>query len=208
MLIKKLLTFLSILAICPIVLADDFKHENLDFNNTKNLPLQYYLLEDIDNYKDTSKQIKPDIVEIPKNRQKQFKKDMNKAIKHVLYDNITYENNTFKQLLLDYEKEADKIYQKYLSNPNNQTQNVNLYKELHKMNATISLYPEAIFDEISWVVDKYKLNLVAGSQIDIYIHKNYIEKYNIKLAKEFKELLKLKISVYNKIQKYEYQMAL
>ena len=205
---KKLLILLSIILITPIVFASNIKNKDVNIDNTKkNLPLHSYFLDDIDHYKTISKQTQPDLVEIPPNKQKQFIKDMNKALKHVLYDNITYKNCTLKQLLLDYENKADKIYQEYLFTPNNLAQNKKLLNELHKMSGTISLYPDAIFDEISWVIDKYELNLVAGSEIDTYIYKNYVEKYNVKLAKEFKELLKLKISVYNKIQKYIYQIT-
>ena len=163
----------------------------------------YKIINEFDNYepipKDTSyKYIKI----IPDNDRIQYKTDMNRALKHILKDKITYNNKTLKQMLLDFDRDATNIYKKHLKNKNNTSQNKKFLQKLNEWQGTISLYPNVIAEELKYVIDKYDLNLVPGSECDILIYKYYIEKYDIALALEFKTLLIIKQTVYSTISNY------
>jgi len=57
---------------------------------------------------------------------------MDKGLEHILYDKITYDNKTLKQMLLNFNKDADKIYKKYLKDKNNANQNIIYIENIQK----------------------------------------------------------------------------
>ncbi len=131
---------------------------------------------------------------------KQYKLDVKNSIDRVLNEKLTYEHTTFKQMLVKYDNEAEKIY----NNKDNLTQND--LEKLNLMSGTISLYPEAICEEFKPLIDKYNLGVVPGAECDIYLYDNFIVKYNIENAKDFKKLLELQRTIYQKINKYENEL--
>ncbi|MEE3349907.1 MAG: hypothetical protein VZR09_07695 [Candidatus Gastranaerophilaceae bacterium] len=175
------------------------------FAEYKPIPKESYIniVTSIDNYELFPKDLIYKYIKIiPNNELEQYKIDMNNALQHILYDKITYEKNTLMQMLIDFDKESTKIYKKYLKNKTNKEQNKIYIQKLKEMQGTISLYPEAIIEELKNVINKYDLNLTPGAECDILVYKYYIEKYNIALAQEFKTLLTIKQFVYLNINNY------
>lgn len=185
------------------------KIDNTQVINDKNLnSLILNKVRDIDTYEPVPKYLQDRYIKnIPENLITNYQIDMANALKHTLKNKITYNNKTLKQMLLDFNKESDNIYQQYLKNKNNKEQNKIYLKNLEEMNGTISLYPNVIIEEIQPVIDKYDLGIEPGSESDIFLYKYYIEKYGIKYAKELKELLQLKENTFTKIYFYQLKIS-
>jgi len=157
-------------------------------------------IRDFDIYEPIPKNLEDEYVKkIPQNQITNFKFDLDKALKHILYDKITYNNKTLKKMLLDFDKKSNAIYLKYLHNPHNLEQNMRLIEQLKQMSGTISFYPDAIIEQVQPYIVKYDLGLEPGAESDTFLYKYYIEKYHLKYSKEFKELLELKEYVYSKL---------
>ncbi len=185
------------------------KIDNTQVIKDKNLnSLILNKVRDIDTYEPVPKYLQDRYIKnIPENLITNYQIDMANALKHTLKNKITYNNKTLKQMLLDFNKESDNIYQQYLKNKNNKEQNKIYLKNLEEMNGTISLYPNVIIEEIQPVIDKYDLGIEPGSESDIFLYKYYIEKYGIKYAKELKELLQLKENTFTKIYFYQLKIS-
>lgn len=185
------------------------KIDNTQVIKDKNLnSLILNKVRDLDTYEPVPKYLQDRYIKnIPENLITNYQIDMANALKHTLKNKITYNNKTLKQMLLDFNKESDNIYQQYLKNKNNKEQNKIYLKKLEEMNGTISLYPNVIIEEIQPVIDKYDLGIEPGSESDIFLYKYYIEKYGIKYAKELKELLQLKENTFTKIYFYQLKIS-
>lgn len=176
----------------------DYNLKFLCFNEN-----ECYNIRDFDKYEPVPKNLQDMYIkEIPETLIKDFQSNMNKGLKHILNDKITYNHKTIKQMLLDFDTQSYLIYQKYLNTPYDKMQNKLLVEQLKEMNGTISLYPNTIIEQIQPYIEKYNLELKPGAESDIFLYKYYIEKYHIKYSNELKELLKLKEYVYNKINIY------
>ncbi len=163
----------------------------------------YDKIRNLKHYEPVPKNLQDKYVRIiPKNFQKDYQADMDKALQHILYDRITYNNKTLKQMLLDFDNEADIIYKSYLNNKNNNEQNKIFLEKLTTMNGTISLYPDVIIEQIQPYINKYNLELEPGAEADIFLYKYYIEKYQLKYSDKLKNLLELKECIYMKINLY------
>ena len=114
---------------------------------------------------------------------------------------------TLKQMLLDFNKKSDNIYQQFLKNENDKEQNKVYIEKLEEMNGTISLYPNVIIEEVKPVIDKYCLDIEPGSESDIFLYKYNIKKYQVKYSKELKELLQLKEYIFTKIYLYQLKIS-
>lgn len=129
-----------------------------------------------------------------------YKANLEKAINHILNDKITYRKNTLKKLLDEYNAEADSIYQSYLSDKENYKI---YYKKLNEITGTISLYPDAICEELKPVFKKYDILIYPNTGCDSYIYENYIKEYDIKNSDELKELIDYHEASFQRIRKYE-----
>lgn len=165
-------------------------------------------IRNLDTYEPVPKYLQDKYIKnIPENLITNYQIDMAKALKHVLNDKITYNNMTLKQMLLDFNKKSDNIYQQYLKDENDEEQNKVYIKKLEEMNGTISLYPNVIIEEVQPVIDKYCLGIEPGSESDIFLYKYYIEKYQVKYSKELKELIQLKEYTFTKIYLYQLKIS-
>ena len=88
------------------------------------------------------------IKQIPTRKLTKYKIELNKILNHLLDDKITYEQKTLEQMLLDYSDRADLIFSQYLKDKNNQEKNEEYLIELRSMCGTISLYSEAIIENL------------------------------------------------------------
>ena len=159
--------------------------------------------KNFDNYEPIPEILEDEYVKkIPENLIKNFRLDMSKGLKHILFDKITYNHKTLKQMLFDFNKKSDLIFHEYLNNPQNYEQNKIFIKQLQEMSGTISLYPDTIIEQMQPYIEKYNLGLVPGSENDTFLYKYYIEKYQVNYSDKLKELLKLKEYVYTKINIY------
>lgn len=173
----------------------DVNIDKIDFEITTKM-------RNFDSYEPVPKTLQDKYIKkIPQNIINNYQMDMDNALKHILYDKITYNHKTLEQMLLDFDQKADSIYQKYLENPNKE-QNRIFIEQLKEMNGTISLYPDTIIEQIQPYIEKYKLGLEPGAESDIFLYKYYIEKYHLRYSKDFKKLLNLKEYVYTKIDMY------
>lgn len=155
---------------------------------------------DFDSYKPIPENLEGEYVKkIPQNQIANFKSDVEKALKHILYNKITYNNKTLKHMLLDFDKKSNNIYLNYLYNPKNYEQNKLYIEQLKEMRGTISLYPDVIIEQFQPYIEKYDLRLEPGAESDIFLYKYYIEKNHIKYSKNFRELLILKEYIYSKL---------
>lgn len=170
-------------------------------NNIKRINIEVSSkIRDFDIYEPIPKNLEDEYVKkIPQNQITNFKFDLDKALKHILYDKITYNNKTLKQMLLDFDKKSNTIYLKYLHNPQNTEQNKLFIEQLKQMSGTVSFYPDVIIEQVQPYIAKYDLGLEPGAESDTFLYKYYIEKYHLKYSKEFKELLELKENVYSKL---------
>lgn len=160
-------------------------------------------IRDFDKYEPIPNILQDDYVKkIPQNLIEDFRLDMSNGINHILNDKITYNHKTLKQMLLDFNKKSDSIYQEYLHNPQNKEQNKLFIEQLREMNGTISLYPDTIVEQIQPYIVKYNLGLKPSAESDTFLYKYYIEKYQVNNSDKLKELLKLKEYVYTKINIY------
>ncbi len=160
-------------------------------------------IRDLDNYEPVPEALQDEYVKkIPENLINNFRLDASKGLKHILYDKITYNNKTLKQMLFDFNKKSDSIYQEYLNNPQNNEQNKIFIEQLKEMNGTISLYPDTIIEQIQPYIKKYNLELEPGTESDIFLYKYYIERYQVDYSDKLMDLLKAKEYVYSKINIY------
>lgn len=204
---------LCVIALCGnyLAYAKEFpnKINNIHFISDRNI--NSYILSkvcDLDTYEPVPKHLQDKYIKnIPENLITNYQIDMAEALKHVLNDKITYNNMTLKQMLLDFNKKSDNIYQQYLKNKNIKEQNKVYLKRLEDMNGTISLYPNVIIEELQPVIDKYCLGIEPGSESDIFLYKYYIEKYQVKYSKELKELIQLKEYTFTKIYLYQLKIS-
>ncbi len=188
-----ILTFLIFLFCCVPAFAE-----------YKPVKSQYNLkFSNLDNYEPIPKNLQYKYVKkIPEKLINNYRKDMNNALSHILYDKITYNDKTLKQMLLDFDKKSNIIYETYLNNKNNIKQNIIFIKQLKQMNGTISLYPNTIIEQIQPYIKDYYLNIEPDAESDIFLYKYYVKDYHIKYSKEFKDLLELKENIYTKIDLY------
>lgn len=122
-----------------------------------------------------------------------YEQDMNNALNKVLYDKITYNKKTLKNMLIDFNNKTYHISQQPLAD---RIRNKDKYiKQLDTMFGTISLFPEAICEELQPVINKYDLGIIPGAECDKYLCSNYIKGCNIENYAEFEELIKLKETV-------------
>lgn len=180
------------------------KIEHITYDNLNGIDVEINMkIRDFDNYNPIPQELQNEYVKkIPKNLIENYCIDMNNGLKHILYGKITYNHQTLKQMLLDFNENSDLIYQKYLNDPKNYEQNKIFIEQLKNMSGLISLYPDTIIEQIQPYIVKYDLGIEPGSENDIFLYKYYIEKYPIKYSNELKELLKLKEYVYTKINIY------
>lgn len=136
-------------------------------------------------------------------QQNEFRSDMENMIKHILNDKVTYEHTTFKDMLDKLNTEADYIYNLYLSDKNNVRKNKVYAERLDEISGIISLYPNAICEELQGVIDKYNIGIIPSTECDAEIYEKYIKNKKINNAKEFKALIDYHESSFNRI--YEYQ---
>lgn len=185
-----ILVFIS----CVIVLSGNYfvyakelsnKINNIHFISDRNINLSILnKIRDLDTYEPVPKYLQDKYIKtIPENLITNYQIDMANALKHALNNKITYNNKTLKQMLLDFNKESDNIYQQYLKNENDKEQNKIYLKNLEEMNGTISLYSNVIIEELQPVIDKYCLGIEPGSESDIFLYKYYIEKYQVNFIK-------------------------
>ena len=119
-----------------------------------------------------------------------YEQDMNNALNKILYDKITYNKKTLKEMLIDFNNQAYYISKKPLSiKIKNQDKYI---KQLDTMFGTISLFPDTICEELQPVINKYNLGIVPGSECDKYLCSNFIKGCNIENYSEFEKLIKLK----------------
>ena len=198
-------------ALSLIILCGNYFAYAKEFPNKINDIINSYILSkvrDLDTYEPVPKHLQDKYIKnIPENLITNYQIDMAKALKHVLNDKITYNNMTLKQMLLDFNKKSDNIYQQFLKNENDKEQNKVYIEKLEEMNGTISLYPNVIIEEVKPVIDKYCLDIEPGSESDIFLYKYYIEKYQVKYSKELKELLQLKEYIFTKIYLYQLKIS-
>jgi len=200
---KKL--FLSLILILITLFTCSFSLGKAFSNGTNDVRIIKTLVKirNPDTYEPVPKNLQYKYIkDIPKEHLDAYKTDMDKALQHILYDKITYNNKTLNQMLLDLDKESDKIYQQYLNTGKDKKQNKTYIEQLKTMNGTISLYPNVIIEEIQPFIMKYNLNLEPGSEADIFLYKYYVKKYQLKYSNKLKELLELKEYVYKKIDLY------
>lgn len=200
---KIFITLWLLLTVCIPAFAEYMSIPEIFYNtNERDIEISPKI-RDFDNYEPIPKNLQNEYVKkIPENLIENFQLDMNKGLKHILYDKITYNHKTLKQMLLEFNKKSDSIYQEYLSNHKNNEKNKIFIEQLKEMNGTISLYPNTIIEQIHPYIEKYDLGLEPGAESDIFLYKYYIEKYQIKYSKEIKEFLKLKEYVFTKINIY------
>lgn len=214
---KKIFLVLFILILTSISAFGEYepilKNSNIqykkEFEHTIDINLDKINVEvttkmrNFDDYEPVPKNLQDKYIKkINQNIVNNYQIDMNKALKHILYDKITYNHKTLNQMLLDFNQKADYIYKKYLEN-SDKKQNKIFIEQLKEMNGIISLYPDTIIEQIQPYIEKYELGLEPGAESDIFLYKYYIEKYNLKYSKDFKNLLKLKEYVYTKIDIYQ-----
>lgn len=160
-------------------------------------------IRDFDKYEPVPETLQDEYLKkIPENQIDNFQLDMSNGLKHILYDKITYNHKTMEQMLLDFNKKSDSIYQEFLSHPENKEQNKIFIEQLKEMSGIISLYPNAIIEQMHPYIEKYNLNLEPGSESDIFLYKYYVEKYQVNYSDKLKELLQIKEYVYSKINIY------
>ncbi len=204
---KKMFSILFMLILTSLSAFAQYKPipENLSINiNLDEINLEIITkMRNFDKYEPVPKNLHDKYVQkIPENLIQNFRVDASKGLKHILHDKITYNHKTLKQMLCDFNKKSDLIYQKYLNNPQDLEQNKIFIEQLKEMQGTISLYPDTIIEQVRPYVDKYNLAIEPGAESDIFLYKYYIEKYQVNYSNELKEFLKLKEYVYTKINIY------
>ncbi len=123
---KIILVFIS----CVIALSGNYFVYAKEFSNKINSThfingenLNFFIMNkvrDLDTYEPVPEYLQDRYIKnIPENLITNYQIDMASALKQVLNDKITYNNKTLKQMLLDFNKESDNIYQQYLKNKNN-----------------------------------------------------------------------------------------
>lgn len=201
--IKKIITLLLILLCTAIPAFTKNVSISTDLNQVKNLNQEYTYPRNIDEYEPIPKHLQSSYIKkISPDQIDQYKTDVDSSLKKILYQKQTYNNKTYKQMLLDFKKESKKIYDKYLKDKNNINQNKIFIEQLNEMEGIISLYPNAIIEQLQPIIDKYQLDIVPGSDADIILYKYYIKTYSLKYSQEFKNLLELKEQTYASIHKY------
>ena len=127
------------------------------------------------------------ITQIPNRKIKAYKKDMNKAINHLLNAPITHEKISLTELMEKYAKKIDEINQKYESLEDKTEYSPIAINRLSRIGGTLDLYNVVTGEELGEVCKKYNLkfpNSVHGATI---MYKYYLKKYDIELADEFYE---------------------
>ena len=195
---KKLIAVLFLLFFSLPVTAKEYKN-----NHTSNI------IWDLFPENQKSEYIKT----IQQNELSEYKKDMKKGLKHILYDKIASMPNstnkrTLKQLLIYIDKQGTHIYKDFLSGKLCNEGNNNYVNFLDELLGIVSLYPEAITEEMLPVIKKYNLpNIGTSTNSDICLYKYYIEDYDIKYANEFRDLIILKEKTYEKLYNYRNKIS-
>lgn len=127
---------------------------------------------------------------IPKELRKQYKADMAQAINKIL-DGKNIEGLTYREYFTKaYSDDVNWYNNVFLKNKNqmkrNYEFNTKVYSQLGEINENLMTKS---FDILKPVIDKYNLELCNNCNAEEYIYINYLKKYRIPRAKEYKKFV-------------------